>query len=217
MLAMARGFYVVFQGGVNGRRPRSFSPCVYTGKVSLAPPGMRSAAIPIYGPITGMLRRTPASVPIMPPKSIQMPYPSTTNPTKAHLDKINRIPAANANVPFHFLRSAKKVRVFAGPMRAVMPIRRRMLPMDRRARSKKKKMPSVRKSAPAVVKAAPTSVCLLALFTCRDMNTPPCYLSWRIGELVTAGDSCNGRDKGWEDVLCESDNHIVGILTFTLL
>ena len=83
--------------------------------------------------------------------------------------------------------------------------------MERRARSKKRKIPKVRKRAPAVVKAAPTSVSLLALLWCRGMATPSCYSSWRIGELVTACDSCDGSDKGWKDVLCESDNHIVGI------
>ena len=89
--------------------------------------------------------------------------------------------------------------------------------MERRARSKKRNIPKVRNRAPAVVKAAPTSVFLLALLSCRDMATSSCYSSWRIEEFVTACDSWNGSDKGLEDVLCESDNHIVGILTFSLL
>lgn len=64
-----------------------------------------------------------------------------------------------------------------------------------------------------MVKAAPTSVSLLALLSCGDMATLSCYSSWRIGELVTVVTAATTANQGWKDALCESDNHIVGILT----
>jgi len=58
---------------------------------------------------------------------------------------------------------AKKLKVFVGPRRTVMPRRRRILPIKMRARSKKNMRPRRRKNVPEPVKAAPISKRALAM------------------------------------------------------
>ena len=76
---------------------------VHTGNSAfLHPPPALSSACCMYGPTTGMFPANPPIVEKKSPKSTNIPYNSTKNPTKGHRRSMSMIPAANAAVPFSF-------------------------------------------------------------------------------------------------------------------
>lgn len=111
--------------GPSGLLPLSRS---YTGKSAfrLPPLDSFSNARAIYGPTTGTFPTNPAIVAKKSPNSTKIPYSSTTKPISGHLRSIKAMPAANAAVPFHFCRRAKKSAVFWRPIIRVRPRRNRI-------------------------------------------------------------------------------------------
>ena len=90
----------------------------------LRPPDALSKAFWIYGPTTGIF---PAKLPMVAkksPKSTNIPYSSTRNPTNGHRKTMRIIPPAKAAVPLSFCRRAKKIAVFCKPMMRVRPSRK---------------------------------------------------------------------------------------------
>lgn len=100
----------------------------YTGKSAflLPPLDILSKAVAMYGPTTGTFPMNPAIVAKKSPNSTKIPYSSTTKPISGHLSKIRATPAANAAVPFHFCRRAKKSAVFWRPIMRVRPRRNKI-------------------------------------------------------------------------------------------
>ena len=97
-------------------------PHAHTGSSAfLLPPPTRFRICRIYGPTTGMFPAKPPMVAKKSPKSTNIPYSSTKNPTRGHRSKISRIPEANAAVPLTFCLLAKKSAVFWRPMIRVSP------------------------------------------------------------------------------------------------
>ena len=105
---------------VHNRRPSYF----HTGSSAfLGPPPSLSSACCMYGPTTGRLPAKPPIVEKKSPNSTIIPYSSTIKPISGHRDNISTMPPANAAVPFHFCRRAKKTAVFCRPMTRVRPTR----------------------------------------------------------------------------------------------
>ena len=102
----------------------------YTGSSLFFRPPLKLSRNPaMYGPTMGMFPANDAIVDRKSPNKTNMPYNSTTKPTKAHLNRISIMPVANAAVPLSFWRRAKNNSVFCTPIMMVSPTRKRICVM----------------------------------------------------------------------------------------
>jgi hypothetical protein len=89
--------------------------------------------------------------------SLNIPYSSRIKPMIVQRNRMAAMPQMKKAVPWYFSLRVKKLIVRRGPIRSVIPQRRRRFAIERQARSKNSDNPRIKKSPETARKPAPNS------------------------------------------------------------